>query len=101
MKFARVLARLALLSLAAAVFIGLTQVYAGSVQPPRFPERFRRVRRNNRPSDPQPGRFPSFLGEGLVVAVIAVAGRIVFRLRLTPAPRGEEQVILLDLGRDQ
>jgi hypothetical protein len=37
----------------------------------------------------------------MVVALIAVAGRIVFRLRLAPAARSEDQVILLDLGGDQ
>jgi len=100
-KLARVLWRIALLSLAAAVFIGLTQVYAGSLRPPRFGDRYLRVRRNNRPSEPQAGRFPSFLGEGMLIALIAVAGRIVFRLRLTPASRSEDEVILLDLGRDQ
>jgi hypothetical protein len=101
MKSARVLARIALLSLAAALFIGLTQIYAGSMRPPRFSARYGRARRNNRPSEPQAGRFLSFLGEGMVVALIAVAGRIVFRLRLAPAARSEDQVILLDLGGDQ
>jgi len=94
------LARIALLSMVAALFFWLTQVYAGSVRPPRFAGRYLRERRNNRPSEPQFGRFPSFFGEGLIVALIAVAGRIVFRLRLTPAPRNEDPMILLDVDRD-
>jgi hypothetical protein len=35
------------------------------------------------------------------LALIAAAGRIVFRLRLSPPVRGEEDVILLDLHREQ
>jgi hypothetical protein len=99
-KLARVLARLALLSLAAAVFIVLTQGYAGSLRPP-FMSPYRQAARRNRPAEPQGTRFPSFIGEVMALALIAAAGRIVFRLRLSPPVRGEEDVILLDLHREQ
>lgn len=55
------------------------------------------ARLNRRPSAPQVSRLPSFLGEGLVLALIAVAGRLVFRLRLSDTPRREDRVMLLDL----
>ena len=67
----------------------------------RFGDRQVRIRRNNRPPVPQLGRFPSFLGEGVLMALFAVAGRLVFQLRLTTARRNEDPMILLDLGRDQ
>ena len=98
MKFARVLARIALLSLAACVFIELTVMYAGSLRPPFQNPRARAIRRH-RPSEPQVSRFPSFLGEGMLLALMAVTGRIVFRLRLSPALRSEEGATWLDLER--
>ena len=98
MKLARVLARLALLSLAAALFIGLTEIYADSIRP-RFVGPDTRAARRRRPSEPQLGQVLSFVGEGILVAVFTVALRIVLRLRLSPVLRSEEQVILLDLNR--
>jgi hypothetical protein len=101
MKLFRVMGRIALLFLAAAVFIGLTQIYAGSVKPPPFANIYGQARRNNRPSAPQIGRLPSFFGEILLVALIAVAGRVVFRLRLTSASPNEDELTLLNLSPDQ
>lgn len=98
MKTARVLARLGLLSLAAAAVIGLTQEYAGSLRP-RFVNPYRQeMRLSRRPDAPQLSRFPSFFGEGVLLALIAVAGRLVFRLRLSDASRSDGRAILLDLG---
>jgi hypothetical protein len=48
---------------------------------------------------PQLSQVLSFVGEGKLVAVFTVAGRIVLRLRLSPVSRSEQQVILLDLNR--
>ena len=98
MKGVRLLARLAVLSLAAVVFIGFIQMYAGSMRPP-FGDARRQAVRRNRPSEPQAGRVPSLVGEIMLLALIAVAGRVVFRLRLSAASRREDPVILLELGR--
>jgi hypothetical protein len=99
-KLVRVLSRLALLSLAAAAFVGLTGIYGGSVRPPLPNPRWQAERRH-RPSAPHVSQFPEFVGEGVVLALYAVAGRIVFRLRLSPASRSEGQPILLDLHRER
>jgi hypothetical protein len=93
-KLVRVSSRLALLSAAAAVFVGLTGFYGGSVRSPLPDSRYRLVNRQ-RPSAPQIGRFLEFLGAGLELAVFAVGGRIVLRLRLSPASSSEGQPILL------
>ena len=98
MKFVQVLSRLALLSLAAAAFSGLTGIYGGSVRSP-LPNPQWRAWRRHRPSAPEVGQFPELIGEGMVVAIYAVAGRIVFRLRLSPASRSEGQPISLNLHR--
>jgi hypothetical protein len=99
MKIVRVLSRLALLSLAAAAFAGLTEIYCGSARPP-LPDPQWRDERGHRPSAPDVGRFPEFVGEGMILAIYAVAGRTVFRLRLSPASRSEGQPILLGLHRE-
>ena len=96
MKFVRVLARLAFLSLAAAVFVGLTGIYGSSVRPP-LPNPSWQAERRHRPSAPQVSLFPEFVGEGMVLALYAVAGRLVLRLRLSPVSRSEGQPISLDL----
>jgi hypothetical protein len=97
-KLVRVLSRLALLSLAAAAFVGLTGIYGGSVQPHLPNPRGQAVRRH-RPSAPQVSRFPEFVGEGMLLAFFAVAGRIGLRLRLSPVSRSEGQPIMLGLHR--
>ena len=99
MKFVRVISRLAPLSLAAAAFAGLTEIYGGSVPPP-LPNPQWRAGRRHRPSAPEVGKFPELVGEGMVLAIYAVAGRIVLRLRLSPASRGEGQPILLGLYQE-
>ena len=99
MKFVRMLSRLAFLSLAAAAFAGLTGIYGGSVRPSLPNPQVRAVRRH-RPAAPEGGQFPEFAGEGLIIAIFAVAGRVVFRLRLSPASRSEGQPILLGLHQE-
>jgi hypothetical protein len=93
---ARVLSRVAVLSLTAGVFVVLTAVYGRSMRPV-VPDRQTRAERSHRPSAPDGGRFLEFLGEGLNVTIVALFGRIVFGLRLTPASRSEGQPVLLDL----
>lgn len=96
MKFIRVISQIALLSLTAVAFAGLTDIYGGSVRSP-LPDPQWRAGRDHRPSAPEIGRFPELFGEGMVVAIYAVAGRIVLRLRLSTASRREGQPILLGL----
>lgn len=98
MKFARVLSRVVILSLAAGAFAGLTGIYGGSVGPPLSDSQWR-AGRDHRPSAPEAGQFPELIGEGVVLAIYAVAGRIVLRLRLAPVSRGKGQPILLGLDR--
>ncbi|MGA8593424.1 MAG: hypothetical protein WB676_01660 [Bryobacteraceae bacterium] len=99
MKFVRVLLRSAFLSLAAAACAGLTAIYGGSVRRP-LPNPGWQAARQHRPSAPEVGKFPEFVGEAVTVAIYAVAGRIVFRLRLSPASRSEGQPILLGLHQE-
>ena len=99
MKFIRGLARVAVLSLAAAAFTALTQTYAGSGPAP-WPNPGWRAERWHRPSAPELGRFLEFVGEGVIVAIYAVAGRMVLRLRLSRASRSEGQPILLGLQQE-
>jgi hypothetical protein len=97
-KLVRVLSRLALLSLAAAVFVGLTGVYGGSVPPPVPGPRYQAKHRNP-PASPQSSEFLGFVRAGVEVALFAVAGRIGLRLRLSPVPHNEGHPILLDLNQ--
>jgi hypothetical protein len=99
-KLVRVLSRTALLSLVAGAFVGLTGIYGGSAQAP-LPNPHSQAERAHRPSAPQFGYFPEFLGEGMLLAVYALAGRLVFQLRLSPVSRSKEQPILLDLHRER
>ena len=98
MRFLRLLSRVVLLSTAAAAFAGLIEMYADSI-PPRAPEPRWQAEHRSRPPQPQAGRFPSFLAEGILVAFIALGGRIGLRLRLSPESPSEGKAILLDLGR--
>ena len=95
-KLVRLISRIALLSLAAAAFVGLTGIFGGSVRPP-LPNPGWQADRRHRPSAPQVWYFTEFVGEGMVLVVFAVGGRIVLRLRLSPASRSEGQPILLRL----
>jgi hypothetical protein len=99
MKFVRGLSRLALLCLAAAAFAGLTGIYGSSVRLP-IPDPQWRAARLHRPPAPEAGKFPELIGEGMVVAIYAVGGRIVFRLRLSAPSRSEGQPILLGLHQE-
>jgi hypothetical protein len=56
-----------------------------------------RAGRGHRASAPEVAKFPELVGEGIVLAIFAVGGRVVLRLRLSPASRSEGQPILLDL----
>ena len=98
MKLVRVLSRLALLSLAAAAFAGLTKIYGDSAHPPLPYARFPAAHRHP-PSAPNAARFPEFIRNSLAFAIFAVGGRLVFRLRLNPPSPSEERPILLGLHR--
>jgi hypothetical protein len=91
----RVLSRLALLSLAAAGFVGLTGIYGGLVRVP-LPDPRSQAERLHRPSAPDINVFLEFIGDGTLLALYAYAGRIIFRLRLSPVSRSEGQPISLD-----
>jgi hypothetical protein len=97
-KLNRVLSRIAILSLAAAAFVGLTGIY-GASRRTALPSASWQAERRHRPSAPQDGDFQDVVGNGVVLAVFAFAGRILFRLRLSPVSRRERQLILLDLHR--
>jgi hypothetical protein len=98
MKLVRVLSQIALISLAAAAFVGLTGIY-GDSRRPAFPSASWQAERGHRPSAPQVRYFPDVIGDGIVLAIFAFAGRIIFRLRLSPVSRNEGQLKLLDLDR--
>ena len=99
MKLMRVLSRLAVLSLAAGVFVGLTAVYGGSVHRP-LPDPDFQTERQHRPAAPHFSSFPEFIGEGILVIFFAVVGRIILRLRLSPPSRNEGKPILLGLHEE-
>jgi hypothetical protein len=108
MKFLRVLSRIALLLVAAAVIVGLIWMHYGGAAQPVLPEAtirhmgpaiFARYQEEIRhqPSAPNVGYVTDFVGYGILLAVCAWVGRMAFRLRLNPAPRGEGQPVLLGL----
>jgi hypothetical protein len=96
MKILRLHLRLALLLLAAAGFVGLTGIYGGSARTP-LPDPIWREGRDHHPSAPELGAFPEVVGEVLAVVTFALAGRIVLRLRLSPASRSHRRLISLAL----
>src|SRR5689334_20240557 len=77
----------------------LTGIYGDSVQPP-LPNPEWRAGQQHRPSAPEVSLFPEVAGEGMIVAIFAVGGRIVLRLRLSPPSRSEGQPILLSLRQE-
>jgi len=95
-KLVRLLSRVALLLLAAAAFVELTEVYGGSVRTP-LPNPGWQAERRHRPSAPRVSQFMEFGGAGMELALVALGGRLVLRLRLSPASRTEGQPILLRL----
>jgi hypothetical protein len=97
-KSIRVLSRIALLSLAAAGFVKLTAIFGDWVRP-SLPNPGWQATRRHRPSPPKVGYVSEFFGEGMVLVIYGVAGRLVFQLRLSPVSRAKGQPILLDLHR--
>ena len=98
MKAIRILSRIAVIGMVAAVFVGLTQLY-GSSSRIVLPGASWQVERQHRPPAPQVGYFADVIADTVVLAIFAFAGRIVFRLRLSPASRSEGQLTLLDLAQ--
>jgi hypothetical protein len=96
MKWKRVFPRLALLSLAAAVFVALTEMYAALMEPPVVSSHLQAARLHRR-SEPQVSQFPEFVGELMGLALLAAGGRIVFRLRLSDVSRSEGRLTSLNL----
>jgi len=95
MKFGLLILRLAVLLLAASGFGGLTLLcYRASSPDPHWWEG-----RAHRASEPDASRLLEVVGEFLAVALFAVGGRIVLRLRLSPASRSEGKPISLALYR--
>src|SRR5262249_9215965 len=92
-KRVRLLSRIAALSLAAAACLGLTRIYGAAVRL-SLPNPSAQAERRHRPSAPRVSAFPEFVGEGMLVALCAVTGRIVLRLRLSPVPRRERPMSL-------
>ena len=96
MRFARELSRLVILSLAAAALAGLTAILGDSVHP-ALPDPQSRKWREHRPSAPEFFHFPEVIGGMMGLAVFTLGGRIVLRLRLSPASRTKDQPISLGL----
>jgi hypothetical protein len=93
MKTVRVLSRLAILSLAAAAFTLLTLLCSRFVHTPSPTPHWKL----HRSLGPKISELPELFGEGIVIAVCTVAGRLVFRLRLTPPSPTAGQLISLSL----
>ena len=98
MKLVRVLSRLALLSLVAAGFAGLTEIYGGSVRSPS-PDPIEQAERQHRLSEPEVSQFPEFICYVVLFVFWVGIGRVGLRLRLSPASRSETQPISLNLHR--
>ncbi|HXU19696.1 MAG TPA: hypothetical protein VN788_03840 [Verrucomicrobiae bacterium] len=105
MKLVRVLSRLVVLLAAAGAFVGLTAMYYDSSPhgpdsrdwptPTDFAQWQAEIR--HQPSAPEVGYFSEFAGTAIILAIFVWMGRMLFRLRLNPAPRNEGQLILLGL----
>jgi len=87
-KLARVVARIAMLMVAAAVFIGLTGIWANAIESRERSER-RFGREVRRARWPQLRRLYSFAGDLVILAAIAAGGRLILRLRLTERAAGK------------
>lgn len=88
-KVLRTVSRLILLSLAAALFTLLTSIYARSVRTPTPTPRWSL----HRTLAPRITQIPEFFGEALLIAACTMAGRFVFRLRLSSHPPRQGQRI--------
>jgi len=97
MTWIRALSRMALLSLAAAAFVGLTAIY-GEVAPPQVPNPDWQAFRRHRAPAPHVDEFPEFVAEGMVVTIYAVAGRLLLRLRLSRVPYTQGKPIGLNVA---
>jgi hypothetical protein len=95
MTFLRLSYRAAILLLAAAAFVGLTAAYAASARY-RVPGPQEQTARRSRPLRPQGSELPSIAGEGLLLALYAVTGRLAWR-RLPRDSRSNEEMILMGL----
>jgi hypothetical protein len=84
--------------MAATAFIALTGSFGRSVRLP-LPSARWQAKRRHRPSGPQVSNVDEFFGIAGLVAFWALAGRIGFRLRLSPPPRSEGLPVLLGLHR--
>src|SRR5262249_9547405 len=97
-KLFRLLSRIALLSMVGAALAGLTGIFGDSVRT-ALPNPGWQAERRPRPSAPRVYKFTEFAGAIGELALFAVGGRIVLRLRLSAVPRSEGQPILLNLHR--
>jgi hypothetical protein len=95
----RISFRLVVLSLAAAAFVALTASVGDSVRISAPNARWQ-AERQHRQSTPQARKVDEFVGAGALVALWALAGRVAFRLRLSPQSPGQEDAILLGLHGD-
>jgi hypothetical protein len=93
----RALSRMALLSLAAAAFVGLTAI-SGDVAPPQLPNPDWQAFRRHRAPAPHVDKFPEFVAEGVVITIYAVAGRLLLRLRLSRVPSTQGKPIGLNVA---
>jgi hypothetical protein len=80
----KLLRRIAMIALAAGLFVGLTGIYADSIGPHR--NRHGETERRRRPSEPRLQSLPNFLGQFVVMGLIVIGGRMVLRLRLVDPP---------------
>jgi hypothetical protein len=83
MRVVRMLARLVLLSLVAAIFALLTSAYGKYIASP-LPVQHWQLHRS---LTPKISELPEFIGEAMLIALCAVTGRVVFRLQLSPPSR--------------
>ena len=98
LSLVRLSSRIAIISLVAAAFAGLTEIYGGSVQSP-LTDPIEQAERQHRASEPGPSQFPEFLGYVVLLVFWVGIGRVGLRLRLSPPSRSETQPISLNLHR--
>lgn len=96
MRLARPLFRLAVLLMVGALLVELTAMYGKSAHP-FMPNARGQWEIQHQPSTPSVGYVTDFLGQAILLAIFAWLGRMLFRLRLNPAPRNEGKPILLGL----
>lgn len=100
MKVIRVfLSRLAAILIIAAAFIAWRAIFVSLMHFMLTNARWQAALEDSQPSAPEIAYFPDFLYRAGLLALFCTAGRLVFRLRLNPVPRGERRPMLLDLHR--